>query len=227
MYLFNDISGLLFPRVCVCCEVVLNSFEKHLCLTCHADLPIMSQVISANPLNRIFNGKIKLENATSYLEFENGSKTQKIVHELKYNNNPQLATYMGKLMGLALKQLYKDLNIDIIVPVPLHYVKSIKRGYNQAEKIANGLSGILGPTLHNDMIKRVKRTSSQTKKTRYERWMNVSSVFLIESKTNYHPKHVLLIDDVITTGATIEACAACLINHFECKVSAVSLARAT
>lgn len=226
MNLINDLSGLLFPKVCICCDDILNSSEKHLCLHCLADLPRMYQLYSSNPVKRIFDGKIKLENATSYLEFANGNKTQRILHELKYRNNPDLARYMGKLMGVALKSFYEKSKIDAIIPVPLHYSKKIKRGYNQAEMIAIGISDITGIDVLSDVVKRSKRTKSQTKKSRYDRWVNVSSVFSIESKKTFIPEHLLLIDDVITTGATIEGCVRCLTAHFDCIVTVVSLARA-
>jgi len=226
MGLIKDFFGLIFPMLCVGCDEVLLSSEKHLCLSCLADLPKMVQQASSNPVKRVFDGKVNLENATAFLEFEPGNKAQRIIHELKYKNNPQLAIYMGKLMGIEWKDFYKKSNIDAIIPVPLHYSKKIKRGYNQAEKLAIGIAEITGIDLHANVLKRHKKTESQTTKSRYDRWVNVASVFSMESRTTIFPEHVLLVDDVITTGATAEACARCLISHFGCKVTVVSLARA-
>ena len=226
MNLFCDFLGLIFPKVCFGCEEVLLPSEKHLCLSCLSDLPMMYQLNSFNPVKTIFDGKVIIENARSFLEFENGNKTQRIIHELKYRNNPSLARFMGQLMGKGLFDFYKEAGIDAVIPVPLHYGKKLKRGYNQAEMLAAGISDVIGITVFPNVLKRTKRTKSQTKKSRYERWKNVSSVFAVNPKPAIYPKHILLVDDVITTGATAEACIACLTAEFACKVTVVSLARA-
>jgi ComF family protein len=149
---------------------------------------------------------------------------QRIVHQIKYNNASSLGIYMGSLMGEAMKDFFLHHPIELILPMPLHPKKEYARGYNQASLLCTGIAAVVTNQFRDDVLYRLENTATQTKKSRIERWENVAEVFQIKDSSLVHSKHILLVDDVITTGASAEACANLLLKNKAASVSICSLA---
>lgn len=169
-----------------------------------------------------FYGKVEIDQAYSFLQFSKQGKVQKLLHQLKYGGKPELGEVIGNRLGNELKELQTD-KFDVIIPVPLHKKKLRRRGYNQSEVFAKGLSQALGVPLKTDILYRVKMSHTQTHKSRVERWQNISDAFELTKPDSLADKHVLLVDDVITTGATLEACAKEIVAYAN-KVSIATIA---
>ncbi len=217
--------GLLYPNLCAVCDTPLVHGEEVMCTKCSYKLPrTRAWNDPNNEVAKIFWGRVYLTHASSFFFFRKGSRYQKLLHKLKYAGRTDIGRYLGQQFGRELRNVELLKDVAYIIPVPLHPKKLRKRGYNQSEWIAMGLSdSLLIPTATNILLKTI-HTESQTKKGRIERWDNVSEVFAIARKEQLKGKHVLLVDDVVTTGATLEACAQTLINEGECTVSVVTLA---
>ncbi|MEQ9063289.1 MAG: ComF family protein [Vicingaceae bacterium] len=164
--------------------------------------------------------------ALTWLEFEKSSLTQKIIHELKYQKNPGIGLLLGRIIGQRFKILLKAEGVDLIVPVPLHWKRKVHRTYNQAETIAKGISRESDICYSGKFLKRIRQTPTQTTLNRHQRWLNMEEVFRVGHKSEA-PKHVLLVDDVITTGATMESCINAISKKVDCDFSVLSLARST
>jgi ComF family protein len=206
---------------------VLYEQEEVICTKCLYHLPRTNfHVHESNPVSRTFWGRVELNAATSYLFFSKQGKTQRLMHNLKYRGKKQVGIYLGKQFGKELlkSDFYKS--VQVVIPVPMHPKKQQKRGYNQSDLIAEGIALAMNAELQTNNLVKVLNTSSQTKKSRYKRWENVKDVFQVRDEVLLKNKHVLLVDDVITTGATIEACAHRLANIEGVTISAASLAYA-
>jgi ComF family protein len=179
-----------------------------------------------NPVAQIFWGRVKLENAFSYYYFTKGGSLQNLIHEIKYQGVKELAYELGKEFGMDLKESGIIDGIEMICPVPLHKEKEKRRGYNQSEWLAFGLSEILELPVEKNILKRIIFTSTQTKKNREQRWENVKDAFETADTNKIKNKHILLLDDVLTTGATLEACAQQFLETEGVKVSIATLAYA-
>lgn len=223
----SDFVSLIYPDTCRTCSKVLNKGEQWLCTSCLLDMPKSDYWKDKhNPVNQLFWGKTQIEFASAFLLFSKGSRYRKLIHSLKYKDDTQSGIELGRLYGQSIALTSRYPTIDVIIPVPLHPKKQKKRGYNQADCIAKGLSESMAvPYLSNVLIRTVN-TTTQTKKHKDERWENVKGVFDVQHKEQIQNKHILLVDDVITTGATIEHCALTLKNSADCKVSIACLARA-
>ena len=225
--IINDLVEVFYPNLCVACERQLMKGEEHLCVFCQNDLPETNfHLHKDNIIEKHFWGRVKIEHATAFYFFSKGSKVQHLLHQFKYKEKREIGQRLGILMGVQLKQspFYED--IDLVVPIPLHKEKEFKRGYNQSAVFGAGLAEGLGIFYSDKYLERVKSTATQTKKTRIERWENVEEVFRVKNPEKLKGKHILLVDDVITTGATIEACAAELIKLPDVRVSVAALATA-
>ncbi|MCX7862783.1 MAG: ComF family protein [Bacteroidales bacterium] len=222
-----DFIELLFPRVCGSCGKPLENNEETLCTLCIANLPFTNfHLYNDNPVAQIFWGRVNIRMATALLYFHKKGRTQHLLHNLKYNNRPDIGLFLGRLLANQIKNHSEFSSINYIVPVPLHPKRLKERGYNQAECFANGISEILNIPVCNSLLVRAKETSTQTQKTREERWKNVSEAFSVNYNLHHENKHYLLVDDVLTTGATLEACAQAILSIPQSSISIAVIAKA-
>lgn len=222
---FENLLELLFPKNCEACGKPLNRHENVICSHCLYHLPRTHfHLHKENPVKEIFHGRVFLNSATSFLFFNKGGKVQHLIHQLKYNGKKEIGIYLGSLLGKELSQsmLYHD--VDFIIPVPLHPVKEKKRGYNQSQIVCMGMAQEMEAEVAMDVLFRKYHSTTQTRKSRYERWENVKDIFELKRTSKLEEKHVLLVDDVITTGSTIEACGNLLATIPGIKISVSSLA---
>ncbi|QQL48798.1 ComF family protein [Mucilaginibacter ginkgonis] len=225
--LFTDTLSLLFPQLCQACGNNLVGNEDIICTTCLYDLPYTNFHLQAdNIVARQFWGKIKLESAYSFLYFTKGGSVQQLMHNFKYHNTPQIGYMLGKLAGKQLAESEVYNTIDFIIPVPLHPSRLRKRGYNQSEYYARGIAEKLNAEVLVSNLIRKKATLTQTHKNRLARFENMRSVFSLKDPAALRGKHVLLVDDIMTTGSTLEACAMPLIEVDGLKLSIATIAYA-
>lgn len=225
--LLNDLIELLYPRLCVVCGDKLIEQEKWICLHCLHHIPRTNfHLIADNPVAQIFYGRVNIENATSFFYFSKGSKYQALLHNLKYKGMKELGEEMGKYFAIDLRQSSWFDSVDIICPVPLHPSKEKKRGYNQSWWIASGIAQQLNKELSINNLKRLTATETQTRKSRFERYLNVDGIFELKNPEAFSGKHILLVDDVVTTGATLEACATTILSTTNAQISIATLATA-
>ncbi len=218
--------SLVYPEYCSACGDALYRNESVLCTRCLAELPRTGfHRDPENEVARMFWGRVPIVHATSFIYFAKGSRFRQILHELKYNDQPHTGYVMGRMFGNELKDT-PFARVDIVHPVPLHPSRLKSRGYNQSERIAAGMCDALHLRLETDCLARTRATHTQTRRSRYERWENVGHMFVCSKPQEVVHKHVLLIDDVITTGATLEACSQCLVNIEGTRVSIATLAYA-
>jgi ComF family protein len=221
----SDLVDLFFPKLCITCGERLISQENYLCINCWLDLPVTN--FHKNPDNKVaqlFWGRVEIENATSFFGYKSGSRYRELIHFIKYKGLKELGFETGRRFGLALAQVEEFSNIDVVVPVPLHKRKLKKRGFNQSDWIAAGIAEALKKPVSTDNLFRHVYTQTQTKKNRFERFVNVEGIFAIKNLHKFEGKHILLIDDVVTTGSTLEACAVELLKLSGTKVSIATLA---
>lgn len=226
--LASDFIGLVYPRLCVVCNGHLLKTEQGFCFTCEQELPRTYDELNPaqNPAARVFWGRFPVEAAASCFVFTGQGKVQELIHNLKYNGRKDAGVAAGNYFGNVLRTISPFLTADLILPVPLHEDKLHLRGYNQAACFAQGLSEAMNIPYSEKVLLRLKATSSQTRKSREERWENVGEVFAVSSRKKLEGKHVIIVDDVITTGATIEASVLPLLDIEGIRISIVSIAAA-
>ncbi|MBI3520326.1 MAG: ComF family protein [Bacteroidetes bacterium] len=223
--MLQDFLSLIYPRNCVSCGNSLFKHEEQLCHYCYLHLPKTNFHKQArNPVDALFYGRTPLLFASSFYLFTKKGSVQKVLHAIKYKHNKDLATLIGKWYAEDLQEHPIINKADYIIPVPLHSKKFKIRGYNQSEEFARGLSKGLNISLNTDVLRRREFTQTQTKKSKYERWENVEDVFELTTPETFTGKHVIVVDDVITTGATIEACCQILYQIENIKISVLSIA---
>jgi ComF family protein len=221
--MLNEVIRLLFPITCITCNDQLRKNEQFICTSCLLDLPQTRYHLQpGNAMEKIFWGRLPIQHAFAFLQFKKGNSVQKLLHEIKYKNNRELAQFMGSYYGSILQRA--EIKPDAIVPIPLHKSKLLQRGYNQSDLIAHGMAESLNAVVITNGIKRLKATETQTRKSRFARWENVDDVFEVVDKDVFVGKHILLVDDVITTGSTIEACGKALLATASCTLSVASIA---
>lgn len=225
MRFLKDIFYLFYPNLCINCESSLLQNEKFLCAICANDLPIINDNEHVNvTLQSTFYGRVPVQNVRSFLYYQKAGITQKLIHQLKYKNQPEIGTFLGNWFGNELLTSEVFSTIDYIVPVPLHYQKEKKRGYNQVTLFGKELSKILDIEYKPNILVRTSTTKTQTLKQRFERFSDSNTKFKLTDETIFENKHVLLVDDVITTGATIEACANELLKTKNITISVATMA---
>lgn len=225
--LARDFIGLMYPSLCLACQSKHPPKEQLICVSCQVKLPKTNfHLEEENYFTERFWGRVLLESAAALYFFHKGSPVQKILHSLKYEGKHEIGFQLGQKYGKQLKQSPYFRTVDIIVPVPLHPKKQLQRGYNQSDTFANGLSETMRiPWLANG-LKRTKYGDSQTRMSREERLLNVMEAFEVDAKNKLAGKHILLVDDVLTTGATLETCADKLLALPNTKVSMATIALA-
>lgn len=223
-----DALHLFYPHICTGCGSDLVNKNDPLCINCIHDLPHTDFALHENnPIEKIFTGRIKFNAAHSEFYFSKGQLIQHLIHLLKYKNNKDIGFYLGEIMGNTLLKTTRFSNIDYLIPLPLYPDKEFKRGYNQAEIICQGIySSTRIPVMLNNVL-RQRPTETQTRKHRSERWQNVEGSFIIKDRGLLSGKSVLLIDDVITTGASLEACGQVILQVPGTSISFASLAHAS
>lgn len=220
-----DFFSLFFPRICYSCENTLLKHEEVLCSYCLHQLPKTNFMVDEdNPVVRIFWGRVNINHASSMYYFSKGSKVQHLMHQLKYKGKKEIGLYLGKLYGDSLQKSPFYNSVDVIIPVPLHPRRLRKRGYNQSEMFARGLAGSFSKPFDVKTLVRTYASETQTKKSRFRRWENVKEIFALKNHQHLINKHILLVDDVVTTGATLDACAAILLNIPGVKISIATIA---
>ena len=215
---------LFYPRLCEGCSKPLIMGEEVLCIGCALQLPETNyHHIPDNETALRFAGRIPFIQATTLAYFTNEGILQHLIHGLKYGNKKQTGIYLGRLLGEKIRAAAWEPAIDMIIPVPLHIAKQARRGYNQSHLIAEGLSEGLHIPANNHILERIRDTESQTHKSRAERVNNMADAFRIKNKDTLKGKHILICDDVLTTGATIEACALALMQEESIKISVATI----
>jgi ComF family protein len=224
MNLIDDFISLFFPKTCPACGYNLFSNEKVICSKCLYKLPKTNfHKDRDNPVSKVFWGRVNLESATAMYFYRKGGKVQHLIHQLKYKGYREIGVFLGELYGSQLvgSDSFKD--IELIIPIPLHRKKLLKRGFNQSETFANGLAKTMHIDVDTTSVVRTVATSTQTRKSRYKRWENVNEIFELKNPEKLAGKHILVVDDVITTGATMEACVQVILQAPGVKVSVASI----
>ncbi|MBS4059609.1 MAG: ComF family protein [Bacteroidetes bacterium] len=220
-----DLLSLFYPEVCPSCGNLLNRDEKTICLSCRFLMPKTGyEIVADNPIARMFWGRVRLNAVSACYFFAKKGRVQPLIHELKYKSNRDAGHFLGIEMAKEIIQSPLYEGVDFIVPVPLHPKKIKIRGYNQSEVIAVGMRSVMNKPINKDVLVRQIATASQTKKSREARWQNVKDIFVLHNPELFEGRHILLIDDVITTGSTIEACANVLLQAKGIKVSVAAAA---
>ena len=221
--LARDLLHLLYPLVCAGCGSMLTGGESFLCMSCLSRLPrTRYHAWPDNPVASLFWGRVQLDYATGWCLFQKESLYRHLIHSLKYANNPDLGVALGRAFALDLAgSPFQDCHC--LVPVPLHERKLQARGYNQSERIATGMGLVLQMPVADGLLVRSAGTQTQTRRHRFERWENVEKSFALVRTSDFEQKHLLLVDDVVTTGATLEACARLLLTIPGVRVSVAVL----
>ena len=227
MKFLRELVDLIFPKLCCTCDQLLTKNEVLVCFHCRSQLPkICIQNPSRNELVNRFYGKLDTNFAVSYLYFYKSGITQTLLHQFKYNNFPEIGQLIGKWIGYELVEKGLIENIDTIIPVPLHSKKKRKRGYNQSEFFAQGISEVTSIPTDFKSLCRINYEKSQTLKTREQRWESVKNAIVVNDSKKIADKNILLVDDIITTGATLEACGIQLLSNGAASTSIATIALA-
>jgi ComF family protein len=222
---FADLFNLMYPDICMVCGENLLRNEQHLCFRCLHGMPKTNfHLQTDNPIEKRFWGKVPVYRGTAFFFFQKGSPFQKLLHSLKYKGNKEIGQLLGRYAAVDLLDSVDFTSIDVVIPVPLHPKKYKVRGYNQSEWIGKGLSEILEVPQDTITLYRIRENTTQTKKTVFERYENTEGIFELSDSTSLAGKHVLLVDDVLTTGSTLEACVRVLLEIEGIKVSVFTLA---
>lgn len=226
MSIWTDICALLFPRLCVVCGKILTPSEEGVCVSCLSKLPYTRLLNTpGNEMEKCFWGRLPVERASSLFFYSKGGMVSDILYSMKYHGRKRLCCTMGRLLAGELESSGFFDGVDVLVPLPLSDKRLRQRGYNQSEWLAEGIRQLTGIPLCTDVVARSRNNVTQTHKSRYERWQNVENLFCLTGKPHLlEGRHVLLVDDVLTTGATLVACADALSGIKGIRISIVTLA---
>lgn len=223
--MFHDFINLFYPRLCQICDCSLIRSETVLCLKCIHELPVTNfHLQNENPVKKVFYGRVLVENATALLHFRKKSAVQKLIHQLKYKGQKEIGIYLGKWIGKELVENSGFKEIDMVIPVPLHRKKLRSRGFNQVEGFGKEIAAALQIPYEDQVLLKKTYSSTQTIKARLARWGTMEETFVLANSEKIRNKHILLVDDLITTGATLEACSNILRQSPGIKISIASMA---
>jgi ComF family protein len=221
----NDLLHLFFPHICMGCGSDVLSTDHMICLHCQNDLPVTHFFAQHdNPVEKAFYGRLPIRNGGAAYFFTKESMLQNLVFQLKYRNNRAIGFYLGKLLGAFLQQSARFANVDVLVPLPLNPRKEKIRGYNQATVLCRGITEVFQRPIADKAVFRKVYTETQTHMGRINRWQNMDGVFAVADKDALENKHILLVDDIVTTGATLEACGAEILKIHGTTLSIATLA---
>jgi ComF family protein len=227
MQWLQDAAGLFFPMYCTGCGASLPDHRAPVCVRCLADMPATDfERWPANPVEKLFWGRLPLAGACSGYYFSRGSSMQSMIHHLKYLDSPELGVFLGRMLGERIRESGRFSNTDALIPLPLYPEKQRLRGYNQAERIAAGMAEVLDLPVLENAVGRTRQSASQTHKNRMERWQQMAGSFRVYPELLAPYKHLVLVDDVVTTGATLEACGNAIREKSEAALHVVTLAYA-
>ena len=224
---FQNLLQTLFPSTCACCGDVLLPGEKQICINCLANLTAtFYSAHDDNHTERQLAGRIPYQHATSLYVFRKGNTVQQLVHAMKFHSNSDLCIFMGRQMGLELLHSGRFDDIDLLVPVPLHWRRRLQRGYNQSELLCRGISEVMGRPVNKRALVRHRNTHQQSMQASGDREENVRDAFSVRHPDDLQGKHLLLVDDVLTTGATLGSCcdALKLVNNLKISIATLSIA---
>ncbi len=223
--MIQDLINLFYPNICQICDTELFKNQNVICTNCVNELPITNfHLDNENSVKKVFYGRVPIENATSLLIFRKKGSVQKLIHSLKYRGHQEIGAYLGKWLGEELAATESYSNIDLVIPVPLHKKKLRARGFNQVEEFGKHISAALNIPYVDDVLLKKSFSSTQTLKTRLARWGNIEESFILINSDKIKNKHILLVDDLITTGATLEACSDVLLQAENTKISIATMA---
>jgi len=223
--MLKALINIFFPKVCLTCQLQLIDNEKHLCVSCRHKLPLTNYHLNKDDfISKLFYGRAKIERGTALLRFEKKGITQQLIHQLKYREQEQVGTFLGTWLGEELSNCGDYSTIDIVIPVPLHKKKLRSRGYNQVTKFGMEIATALNAKYIEDALIKVTNTKSQVTKNRFSRWTGKNDSFALSKSKEITGKHILLVDDILTTGATLEACMQELNNAENIKISIATMA---
>jgi ComF family protein len=224
---YTDFLDIFYPNLCIICNESLLRGEVQICLHCLHGIPTTNfHLHPDNSVEKRFWGKVPLYRGTSFFFFQKGSPFQKLLHELKYRGNKEIGAIIASFAAADLLDAPDFCSVDVLVPVPLHPRKFAKRGYNQSEWIAKGLAGVLHKPVDTLHLRRIRENATQTKKSVFDRYKNTEGIFHLTDTSVFEGRHVLLIDDVLTTGSTLEACMIALMTTPNIRISLFTLALA-
>ncbi len=223
--IINDINTVLLPRLCFGCNAQLYRGEQLLCTVCRNQIPLTEyDFIEVNAVDKIFYGRVDIKKAAAFLFYADQGIVKNLIHFLKYKNQPQIGQFLGDWYGQVMKEDNAPDDIDIVIPVPLHKKRLKKRGYNQVSGFAKRIAGHLNAQYIEHLLVKTANTRTQTKKSRLYRWREMPNLFEVTNPDYLNAKNILLVDDVITTGATMEACARALKRANDVTVSIAAMA---
>jgi ComF family protein len=222
---FSDVIHLLYPHVCAGCGSDMADDRQLICSHCISALPVTGfSEHRLNPVEKMFRGRIEIVTASAHVYFTKQSIVQHLLHRLKYRGDKEVGLMIGRMMGKKLKMCELLDDVHAIIPLPLHHKKQKTRGYNQAELICNGISEEMNIPVLNDVVIRNRKTETQTHKSRMDRWQNIENRFELLNGAQMKPGHILLVDDVVTTGATLESCGRALLSAEGIRLSIATFA---
>lgn len=223
--MLNSLINLFFPKVCFICKLQLTDFEAYICTTCRHNLPVTNfHANQDDSIKKLLYGRAKIENGTALLRFEKKGNVQQLMHQLKYRDQQVIGVFLGDWLGEELSKNEGYKNIDLVIPVPLHKKKLRTRGYNQVTKFGQQIAKAMQIQYVDNVLVKTTNTTSQVTKKRFARWNNGEQIFSIKNKEKIKDKHILIVDDIITTGATMEACIQVLNTVDNLKISIATMA---
>lgn len=221
----KSLINLFFPKVCYACLNLLNDNEATICVSCRHHLPVTNfHFNNDDTISKIFYGRAKIETGTALFRFEKKGLVQQLIHGLKYKGYEPISPFLGDWLGGELKTISNYKNIDVVIPVPLHKNKLKQRGYNQVAGFGKQIAESINAKYDDNVLLKITNTASQTNKKRFARWNQSDELFTLKNGEFIENKHILLVDDIITTGATLEACITVLNQAKNVKISIACMA---